>query len=72
MPFGVGQFYNLTQNTTSELVNPSVRTLSFSPDGTLVTFWTRTAGAANEINIRAAPVPILNTYFTQPAALALI
>ena len=36
---GAGQFYNLTRGRVPELVNPSVRTLGFSPDGTLVTFW---------------------------------
>src|SRR6266542_2336760 len=56
---GTGQFYNLTQNAVSELVNPSVRTLGFSPDGALVTFWTRTGTAASnqsKINIWSAPV----------------
>ena len=31
---GTGQFYNLTRGSARELVNPSVRTLGFSPDGT--------------------------------------
>ena len=38
---GSGQFHNLTHGSAPELVNPSVRTLGFSPDGSLVTFWTR-------------------------------
>ena len=38
---GSGQFHNLTRGTAPELVNPSVRTLGFSPDGALVTFWVR-------------------------------
>ena len=38
---GTGQFSNLTRGSVPELVNPSVRTLGFSPDGTLVTFWAR-------------------------------
>ncbi len=56
---GTGQFYNLTRNTVADLVNPSVRTLGFSPDGALVTFWTRTGTAASNqssINTRSAPV----------------
>jgi Tol biopolymer transport system component len=55
---GTGQFYNLTRNAVQELVNPSVRTLGFSPDGTLVTFWTRTIDGRSQpsINIWAAPV----------------
>jgi Tol biopolymer transport system component len=38
---GSGQFHNLTHGTVAGLVNPSVRTLGFSPDGSLVTFWVR-------------------------------
>ena len=38
---GSGQFHNLTRGSAPELVNPSVRTLGFSPDGSLVTFWIR-------------------------------
>jgi Tol biopolymer transport system component len=55
---GTGQFYNLTRHAARELVNPSVRTLGFSPDGTLVTFWTRTADGSSQsgINTWAAPV----------------
>ena len=41
---GTGQFYNLTRGRVPELVNPSVRTLGFSPDGALVTFWARERG----------------------------
>ena len=45
---GTGRFTNLTRGTALELVNPSVRTLGFSPDGSQVTFWgpPRRAGAA--------------------------
>ena len=38
---GSGQFHNLTRGSAAELVNPSVRLLGFSPDGSLVTFWVR-------------------------------
>ncbi|HEY6763351.1 MAG TPA: hypothetical protein VI386_01155 [Candidatus Sulfotelmatobacter sp.] len=38
---GSGQFHNLTRGSAPELVNPEVRTLGFSPDGSLVTFWAR-------------------------------
>ena len=38
---GTGQFHNLTRGRVQQLVNPSVRTLGFSPDGALVTFWAR-------------------------------
>ena len=35
---GSGQFHNLTRGSAPELANPSVRTLGFSADGSLVTF----------------------------------
>jgi Tol biopolymer transport system component len=54
---GSGQFHNLTRGRVEELVNPSVRTLGFSPDGALVTFWARTARGASggDIGIWAMP-----------------
>lgn len=53
---GSGQFHNLTRGNVPELVNPSVRALGFSPDGSLVTFWTRKhEGAGEEISIWAVP-----------------
>jgi Tol biopolymer transport system component len=53
---GSGQFHNLTRGSEPELVNPSVRTLGFSPDGSLVTFWTRKPSTgADEISIWAVP-----------------
>jgi Tol biopolymer transport system component len=54
---GSGQFHNLTSGSALELVNPSVRVLGFSPDGSLVTFWVRKPSAAQsgEIGIWAVP-----------------
>jgi Tol biopolymer transport system component len=54
---GSGEFHNLTKGGVAELVNPSVRTLAFSPDGSLVTFWVRKGEGANggDISIWAAP-----------------
>jgi Tol biopolymer transport system component len=53
---GSGQFHNLTHGWALELVNPSVRTLGFSPDGALVTFWTRKpANASGQIGVWAVP-----------------
>src|SRR6202789_3613005 len=43
---GSGEFHNLTRGTASGLVNPSIRTLGFSPDGSLVTFWVRKQNSA--------------------------
>jgi dipeptidyl aminopeptidase/acylaminoacyl peptidase len=56
---GGGQFYNLTAGRFAELVNPSVRTLGFSPDGTLVTFWVRDRGAATDGDIAVWAAPTL-------------
>jgi Tol biopolymer transport system component len=53
---GSGRFQNLTHGTAPELVNPSVRTLGFSPDSSLVTFWVRKpAGPGWQIGIWAIP-----------------
>jgi Tol biopolymer transport system component len=55
---GSGQFHNLTRGGAPELVNPSVRTLGFSPDGSLVTFWARRGrdgSKAGDIGIWAVP-----------------
>ena len=53
---GSGQFHNLTRGTAPELINPAVRTLGFSPDGSLVTFWVRKpAGPSWQIGIWALP-----------------
>jgi Tol biopolymer transport system component len=56
---GSGQFHNLTHGTQPELVNPSVRTLGFSPDGSLVTFWVRRRSASSEGDISVWAVPTL-------------
>lgn len=53
---GSGQLHNLTHGGMPEVVNPSVRTLGFSPDGSMVTFWVRKQGSSGgDINIWAVP-----------------
>jgi Tol biopolymer transport system component len=54
---GSGQFHNLTRGVEGELVNPSIRTLGFTPDGSLVTFWLRARSrpAGEDISIWAVP-----------------
>jgi Tol biopolymer transport system component len=54
---GAGQSYNLTGGRFQGLGNPSLRMLGFSPDGALVTFWTRGVDGsnANEISVWAVP-----------------
>lgn len=56
---GSGEFHNLTRGAAIELVNPSVRTLGFSPDGTLVTFWARRTDASHQSEINIWGVPVL-------------
>jgi len=56
---GSGQFHNLTQGRAPELVNPSVRTLGFSPDGSLVTFWVRRPDTSQGTDISIWAVPTL-------------
>ncbi len=56
---GSGQFHNLTRGSMSGLVNPSIRTLGFSPDGSRVTFWVRKQDSANGVDISVWGVPIL-------------
>ena len=55
---GTGHFSNLTRGSAPEIVNPSLRTLGFSPDGTLVTYWARRrdGGKQSEISVWAAPL----------------
>jgi Tol biopolymer transport system component len=54
---GSGQFHNLTRGSAPELVNPSVRTLGFSPDGSFITFWVRKPAnsSGGDISIWAVP-----------------
>lgn len=52
---GSGEFHNLTKAAVTELQNPEVRTVGFTPDGSLVTLWTRTGGPGGPIGVWAAP-----------------
>ena len=54
---GTSQYRNLTQGRVSELINPSIRTLGFSPDSRLVTVWSRKPDGSrpDDINILAVP-----------------
>ncbi len=56
---GSGQFYNLTHGSVPGLVNPSIRTPGFSPDGSLVTFWNRKQGSSGADDIGVWAVPTL-------------
>lgn len=54
---GSGTYRNLTRGTVPELVNPSIRTLGFSSDSSLVSVWTRRADGSQpgDVNILALP-----------------
>jgi Tol biopolymer transport system component len=56
---GSGEFHNLTHGSAPGLANPSIRTLGFSPDGSLVTFWLHRPGGANGGDISIWAVPTL-------------
>jgi Tol biopolymer transport system component len=43
---GTGDVHNLTRGRVPELRNPGTRTVGFSPDGSLVTLWSRVADPA--------------------------
>jgi Tol biopolymer transport system component len=56
---GSGQFHNLTHGSAPELVNPSIRALGFSPDGSFVTFWVRKQNGSRGGDISIWAVPTL-------------
>ena len=56
---GTGQFHNLTRGRVKQLVNPSVRTLGFTPDGAFVAFWARGVGGAGGDDISIWTLPTL-------------
>lgn len=56
---GSGQFHNLTRGSAPELINPSVRTLGFSPDGAFVTYWVRRQDGSKTADISIWAVPTL-------------
>jgi hypothetical protein len=55
---GTGEFHNLTQGRAEEILNDDLRSIGFSPDGSLVIFWQRTAAPPNgtpAINVWSVP-----------------
>jgi hypothetical protein len=56
---GSGQFHNLTRGSAPGLVNPLLRTLGFSTDGSLVTFWVRKQDGSTGGDISVWAVPTL-------------
>jgi Tol biopolymer transport system component len=56
---GSGEFHNLTHGSVQGLVNPSIRTPAFSPDGSLVAFWVRKPGSSGGESTSTWAVPTL-------------
>ncbi len=56
---GSGEYHNLTHGSFPGLVNPSIRTLAFTPDASLVTFWLRRPEGSGGENIGTWAVPTL-------------
>ena len=56
---GTGQFHNLTRGAMRDLANPSLRTLGFSSDATLVFVWARLPDAVKAGGIAVWAVPTL-------------
>jgi Tol biopolymer transport system component len=56
---GSGEFHNLTHGSAPDIANPSIRTLAFSPDGSLVTYWLRKQNKAGKSDISVWAVPTL-------------
>jgi len=54
---GSGAYRNLTHGNVRDLVNPSIRTLGFSADSSLVSIWTRRPDGSQpgDVSILAAP-----------------
>ncbi len=56
---GSGEFHNLTHGTLPGLLNPAIRAVGFSPDGSIVTCWVRRQGSAGDSDISVWGVPTL-------------
>jgi len=54
---GSGSYRNLTRGDRIELVNPSIRTLGFSADSSLVTVWTRSSDGSRPEDIKLLATP---------------
>lgn len=52
---GTAEFQNLTKGAAPELLNREVRSVGFTPDGSLVTLWTRVPGAAEPVSMWGVP-----------------
>lgn len=56
---GSGESHNLTRGSAKDLLNPQLRCLGFSPDGSEVTFWERKRSDSSHLDIGVWGVPTL-------------
>jgi Tol biopolymer transport system component len=54
---GSGRYRNLTRGAVGDMINPELRTLGFSPDGSFVTVWARSADGSGSRDINVVAVP---------------
>jgi Tol biopolymer transport system component len=54
---GSGRYRNLTHGTIGDMINPELRTIGFSPDGSFVTVWARSADGSRSRGISVKAVP---------------
>ena len=54
---GSNRYRNLTEGQIHDMTNASVRTVGFSPDGALVTLWTRSADGSRPEDIKIVGAP---------------
>jgi Tol biopolymer transport system component len=68
---GSGTYRNLTHANVRELVNPSIRTLGFSADSSLVAIWSRRADGSQPGDVTILAVPVtggpLRPYLSEAA-----
>ena len=55
---GSGAYRNLTHGAARDLVNPSIRALSFSADSSLVSMWTRMPDGSQPGDVKILAVPV--------------
>ncbi|HEY0802256.1 MAG TPA: protein kinase, partial [Steroidobacteraceae bacterium] len=54
---GSNRYRNLTEGQIRDLSNAAIRTVAFSPDGSLVTLWTRSADGSRSEDIKVVGAP---------------
>jgi Tol biopolymer transport system component len=55
---GSNSYRNLTEGRVPQMSNASIRTVGFSPDGSLVTLWTRSGDGSRPEDVKLMAVPV--------------